>query len=83
MKLATFDTGTERHIGVIDGDQVIDLTAADPSLASMLDLLNRGAQETASNGFDSAPRLNDPRGRISAAVHPLGYRRLVQRAGPV
>jgi hypothetical protein len=27
MKLATFDTGTERHIGVIDGDQVIDLTA--------------------------------------------------------
>jgi len=68
MKLATFGTGAEPHVGVIDGDQVIDLTAADPSLASMLDLLDRGPQEAASARFDSAPRLSLSSVRLCAPV---------------
>jgi hypothetical protein len=30
------------NIGIVDGDEVVDLTAADPSLATMIDLLDRG-----------------------------------------
>jgi hypothetical protein len=42
MKLATFDAGAGDHVGIVDGDEVVDLTAADPSLATMIDLLDRG-----------------------------------------
>jgi hypothetical protein len=38
MKLATFAVRSEHHVGVVDGDEVTDLTAADPSLATMIDL---------------------------------------------
>ncbi|MGD0377626.1 MAG: hypothetical protein ABSB01_23965 [Streptosporangiaceae bacterium] len=33
MKLATFNAGAGDHVGIVDGDEVVDLTAADPSLA--------------------------------------------------
>jgi len=41
MKLATFDGGTGQHVGFIDGDEMVDLTAADPSLGTMIELLER------------------------------------------
>jgi 2-keto-4-pentenoate hydratase/2-oxohepta-3-ene-1,7-dioic acid hydratase in catechol pathway len=52
----TFDSGTGQHVGYVDGDEIVDLTAADPSIATMIDLLERGPQQVrASSG--SAPRL--------------------------
>jgi 2-keto-4-pentenoate hydratase/2-oxohepta-3-ene-1,7-dioic acid hydratase in catechol pathway len=56
MRLATFNAGAGDHVGVIDGDEVVDLTAADPSLTTMIDLLDRGPGEAAANS-SSAPRL--------------------------
>jgi 2-keto-4-pentenoate hydratase/2-oxohepta-3-ene-1,7-dioic acid hydratase in catechol pathway len=56
MKLATFNAGAGAHVGVIDGDEVVDLTAADPSLATMIDLLERGTEEAASAHLSSGPR---------------------------
>ncbi|AXI78485.1 fumarylacetoacetate hydrolase family protein [Peterkaempfera bronchialis] len=56
MKLATFDTGTGQHVGFIDGDEVVDLTAADPSRATVIELLERDPRKVwASSG--SAARL--------------------------
>jgi hypothetical protein len=57
MKLATFDGPDGRHVGVVERDQIVDLTAADPSLAAMTDLLERGPHEAASSYAASAPRL--------------------------
>jgi 2-keto-4-pentenoate hydratase/2-oxohepta-3-ene-1,7-dioic acid hydratase in catechol pathway len=57
MKLATFEVPAGQHVGVVDGDEMADLTAADPSVATMLDLLQRGAAETAPALLRSAPRL--------------------------
>ncbi|MFJ6216802.1 fumarylacetoacetate hydrolase family protein [Streptomyces sp. NPDC092296] len=56
MKLATFDTGAGQHVGCVDGDEVVDLTAADPSLATVIELLERDPRKVrATSG--SAPRL--------------------------
>jgi 2-keto-4-pentenoate hydratase/2-oxohepta-3-ene-1,7-dioic acid hydratase in catechol pathway len=57
MKLATFDGPAGRHVGIVECDEIIDLTAADPSLATMTDLLQRGPQAAASSNSSSAPRL--------------------------
>jgi 2-keto-4-pentenoate hydratase/2-oxohepta-3-ene-1,7-dioic acid hydratase in catechol pathway len=57
MKLATFEADAGQHVGIVDGDEVIDLTAADPSLATMIDLLDRGADDAASAASASAPRV--------------------------
>ena len=56
MKLATFDAGAGDHVGIVDGDEVVDLTAADPSLATMIDLLDRGPHQAAASS-SQAPRL--------------------------
>ncbi|MFB7272697.1 fumarylacetoacetate hydrolase family protein [Streptomyces sp. NPDC056244] len=56
MKLATFEAGAGQHVGFIDGDEVVDLTAADPSLATMIELLERDPREV-STATKSAPRL--------------------------
>ncbi|WP_066943352.1 fumarylacetoacetate hydrolase family protein [Streptomyces lushanensis] len=56
MKLATFDTGSGQHVGFVDGDEIVDLTAADPSVATMIELLERDPRKMwASSG--SAKRL--------------------------
>ncbi|MFE1960007.1 fumarylacetoacetate hydrolase family protein [Streptomyces sp. NPDC059479] len=56
MKLATFDTGNGKRVGFIDGDEVVDLTTADPSVATMIELLERDPRKVwASSG--SAARL--------------------------
>jgi 2-keto-4-pentenoate hydratase/2-oxohepta-3-ene-1,7-dioic acid hydratase in catechol pathway len=57
VKLATFEVPAGQHVGVVDGDEMADLTSADPTVATMLDLLSRGAAETASALLRSAPRL--------------------------
>jgi 2-keto-4-pentenoate hydratase/2-oxohepta-3-ene-1,7-dioic acid hydratase in catechol pathway len=57
MKLATFDGPAGRHVGIVECDEIIDLTAADPSLATMTDLLQRGPQAAASSNSSSAPRV--------------------------
>ena len=46
MKLATFEVPAGSHVGIVEGDEVIDLTAADPSLATMTDLLDRSPRTT-------------------------------------
>ncbi|MFJ3754936.1 fumarylacetoacetate hydrolase family protein [Streptomyces sp. NPDC090080] len=56
MKLATFDAGSGRHVGIVEKDEVVDLTAADPSLRTMIDLLERGPAKVAASS-DTAPRL--------------------------
>jgi 2-keto-4-pentenoate hydratase/2-oxohepta-3-ene-1,7-dioic acid hydratase in catechol pathway len=58
MRLATFDGRAAWHVGVVDGEEIVDLTAADPSLATMIDVLARGPQaaDTAANSA-RAPRL--------------------------
>ena len=71
MKLATFDGPNGKagsHVGIVDGEDVIDLTAADPSLATMIDLLDRGAQETADALRPSAPRVPQSGVRFRAPV---------------
>jgi hypothetical protein len=57
MKLATFDGRGVWHVGMVEGDEIVDLTAADPSLATMGDLLARGPAAAASACADTAPRL--------------------------
>jgi len=57
MKLATFDVGGAEHVGVVDGDRVVDLTVADPSLATMTDLLDRVARDAGPASSPSAPQL--------------------------
>lgn len=43
MKLVTFVTPSGPHVGALDGDAIVDLTATgDPSLASMLALIDAG-----------------------------------------
>jgi 2-keto-4-pentenoate hydratase/2-oxohepta-3-ene-1,7-dioic acid hydratase in catechol pathway len=58
MRLATFDGRAAWHVGVVEGDEIIDLTGADPSVATMIDVLERGpeAVATASNSA-AAQRL--------------------------
>jgi len=57
MRLATFDGRAARHVGIVEGDEIVDLTAADPSLATMADLLVRGPAAAASVSSAAAPRL--------------------------
>jgi 2-keto-4-pentenoate hydratase/2-oxohepta-3-ene-1,7-dioic acid hydratase in catechol pathway len=60
MRLATFADGRGARIGVLDGDSVRDVTAADPLLPhEMLALIAGGAslQRRLSATADSAPRL--------------------------
>jgi 2-keto-4-pentenoate hydratase/2-oxohepta-3-ene-1,7-dioic acid hydratase in catechol pathway len=68
MKLATFEVSAGSHVGIVDGEQVADLTAADPSLATMIDLLNRGPREAAADLLPSAPRLALSSVRLRAPV---------------
>ncbi|MEE1670792.1 fumarylacetoacetate hydrolase family protein [Streptomyces sp. WAC07094] len=55
MRLATFDGGTGQHVGFIDGDEMVDLTAADPSLGTMIELLERDPKVVGATS-GSAPR---------------------------
>ena len=67
MKLASFDGPAGRRVGIVDGDEIVDLTAADPSLATMTDLLQRGPQ-AASGNSSSAPRLPLSSVKLAAPV---------------
>jgi 2-keto-4-pentenoate hydratase/2-oxohepta-3-ene-1,7-dioic acid hydratase in catechol pathway len=67
MRLATFESTEGRHVGIVDGNEVVDLTAADPSLATMIDLLDRGPAESAA-GAAALPRLPLSGLRLSAPV---------------
>jgi 2-keto-4-pentenoate hydratase/2-oxohepta-3-ene-1,7-dioic acid hydratase in catechol pathway len=67
MKLATFDAGAGQHVGFVDDEEVVDLTAADASIKTMIDLLELGPREAwASVG--SAPRLPLSDVRLCAPV---------------
>jgi 2-keto-4-pentenoate hydratase/2-oxohepta-3-ene-1,7-dioic acid hydratase in catechol pathway len=68
MKLATFDGPAGRHVGVVEHDEIVDLTAVDPSLATMIDLLERGPQATVSGYATSAPRLPLSSVKLAAPV---------------
>jgi 2-keto-4-pentenoate hydratase/2-oxohepta-3-ene-1,7-dioic acid hydratase in catechol pathway len=67
MKLATFDGPAERRVGIVEGDEIIDLTAADSSLTTMTELLERGPHEAARD-FPSAPRLPLSSVKLAAPV---------------
>ena len=67
MKLASFDGPAGRRVGIVDGEEIVDLTAADPSLATMTDLLQRGPQ-AASGNSSSAPRLPLSSVKLAAPV---------------
>ncbi|HEX4819494.1 MAG TPA: fumarylacetoacetate hydrolase family protein [Acidimicrobiales bacterium] len=57
MRLATFDTDDGPHLGVVDGDEVADVTAADARLGPDLGaVLDAGLLETVSGVVASAPR---------------------------
>jgi 2-keto-4-pentenoate hydratase/2-oxohepta-3-ene-1,7-dioic acid hydratase in catechol pathway len=58
MRLATFGGNGAWHVGVVDGDEIVDVTAADPSLSTMTDVLERGPEAAATaSGSASARRL--------------------------
>jgi 2-keto-4-pentenoate hydratase/2-oxohepta-3-ene-1,7-dioic acid hydratase in catechol pathway len=57
MKLATFDGRAAWHVGIVDGEEIVDLTAADPSLGAMTDVLARGPTDAAAASSATAPRL--------------------------
>lgn len=42
MKLVTFQMDGDRHLGLVEGDTVVDLTVGDPGLADMVDLIALG-----------------------------------------
>lgn len=69
MKIATFEGASGAHVGIVDVDagEVVDLTAADPALATMLDLLDRGP-DTAARNAARAPRLPLSEVRMLAPV---------------
>ncbi|MFF4749126.1 fumarylacetoacetate hydrolase family protein [Streptomyces sp. NPDC002514] len=67
MKLATFDAGAGQHVGFVDGDKVMDLTAADPSLATMIELLERGPRQV-SDSVGSVPSHSLSEVRLCAPV---------------
>ncbi|WP_046501037.1 fumarylacetoacetate hydrolase family protein [Streptomyces odonnellii] len=71
MKLATFDAGSDagagQHVGFVDGDEVVDLTAADPSLDTMIELLTRDPRQV-STAANSAPRLPLSQVKLCAPV---------------
>jgi len=68
MKLATFDVAAGSHVGIVEGDEVADLTAADPSLVTMIDLLDRGPRDAAADLLATAPRLPLSAVRLRAPV---------------
>lgn len=47
MRLVTFEVGSQAHVGVWIDDAIADLTAADPAVATMIDVI-RGGQDLAS-----------------------------------
>jgi 2-keto-4-pentenoate hydratase/2-oxohepta-3-ene-1,7-dioic acid hydratase in catechol pathway len=58
VKLATFRTGDGHHLGVVDGDEVADVTAADPSLGPDLGaVLAAGRLGDVAAVASSAPRV--------------------------
>lgn len=68
MKLATFDGPDGRRVGIVEHDQIVDLTAADPSLATMIDLLARGPHQAAASNSSSAPLLPLSSVKLAAPV---------------
>jgi 2-keto-4-pentenoate hydratase/2-oxohepta-3-ene-1,7-dioic acid hydratase in catechol pathway len=54
MRLATFDGRAAWHVGVVEGEEIIDLTAADPSVATMIDVLERGPEAVATASSSAA-----------------------------
>jgi 2-keto-4-pentenoate hydratase/2-oxohepta-3-ene-1,7-dioic acid hydratase in catechol pathway len=78
MKLATFESPDGPHVGIVDDNEIVDLTAVDPSLATMIDLLDRGPHEAAADAA-AAPRLPLSSVKLRAPVpHPpkflaIGY----------
>jgi len=47
MKLATFDGRAAWHVGKVEGHEIVDLTVADASLTTMIDVLERGPEAVA------------------------------------
>jgi 2-keto-4-pentenoate hydratase/2-oxohepta-3-ene-1,7-dioic acid hydratase in catechol pathway len=56
MRLATFDDRAAWHVGVVEGDEIIDLTTADPSVTTMIDALDRGQEAIATASNSAAAR---------------------------
>jgi 2-keto-4-pentenoate hydratase/2-oxohepta-3-ene-1,7-dioic acid hydratase in catechol pathway len=57
MKLATFETEAGPHVGLVVDGELLDLTAADQSLATMIDLLEHGPDAAERTLSSSATRL--------------------------
>jgi 2-keto-4-pentenoate hydratase/2-oxohepta-3-ene-1,7-dioic acid hydratase in catechol pathway len=70
MKLVTFEIDGDRHIGLVDGGDVMDLTVADPGLIDMVELIalgDDGATRVAA-AFRQAPRLLLSQVRLLAPI---------------
>jgi 2-keto-4-pentenoate hydratase/2-oxohepta-3-ene-1,7-dioic acid hydratase in catechol pathway len=57
MRLATFGGPAAWHVGIVDGEEIIDLTTADPSQGTMIDVLTRGPASAAEASSATAQRL--------------------------
>ena len=71
MKLATFTHENDTRIGIVVGDEVVDLAAARPELPrDMLGLLEAGpeARITAASAVDEGPRLALSAVRLEAPI---------------
>ena len=70
MRFVTFVAGDGHHVGVVDGDEVADVTAADPSLGPDLGaVLAAGRLPEVADVAAGAPRL--PRGDVALAAPVL------------
>jgi 2-keto-4-pentenoate hydratase/2-oxohepta-3-ene-1,7-dioic acid hydratase in catechol pathway len=69
MKVASFSHDGRRRLGIVDGDQIIDVGTADPSLPSDLGpLLAAGELDRAGAAIEGAPRLALADVRLEAPI---------------
>ena len=77
MKIATFSTGGSHRIGLVEGEEIVDVGSADPRIpTNMRKLLDGGAEGLAALGraADKAARLPLAEVRIEAPIrHPRKF----------
>lgn len=72
MRFVTFATGSGSRLGLVDGDGVADLSALEPGLDDMVDLIARGRSlaESLAGRLGGAPRLDLGSVELEAPVRP-------------
>ncbi len=71
MKLVTFQAGDRRTIGLLEGEQVVDLVAGDDRLpADLVDLIAAWSSDAVAAAASTAPRIPLSQVRLLAPIQP-------------